>query len=184
MFSQRDQNDHRMRQQKCNDDRRDEEHAQPARVHQGQDVGRDQRDLRKRLRDEAERRDGQLAADDQLQVDTEVALASMSQWQLAARRFRAVLRRKHEEGQRPRPALLDVRAERRQRRELERRLGVASVEGVEQQAGPVLGQQRTLVADDEPLAELGHGVEVAGLRCVRERVDGVVVAAGEIVLGG
>jgi peptide/nickel transport system permease protein len=29
-----------------------------------------------------------LTADDQLQVDTEVALASMSQWQLAARRFR------------------------------------------------------------------------------------------------
>ena len=64
------------------------------------------------------------------------------------------------------------------------RLGVAALRGVEQQTRAVLRQQRPLVADDEPLAELRHRVEIAVLRGARQRVDRVVVAAREIVLGG
>ncbi len=104
--------------------------------------------------------------------------------QLAARRLRAALGREHEQAERVAPALFDVRAERRHRRQPQRGFGVAGLRGVEQQAGAVHGQQRALVADDEPLAELGHSVEVAGLRGACQRVDGVVVAAREIVLGG
>jgi hypothetical protein len=39
-------------------------------------------------------------------------------------------------------------------------------------------------ADDEAIAELRHRVEIAALGGACKGVDGVVVAAGEIVLGG
>ena len=110
--------------------------------------------------------------------------AASQRLQLAARGLGAALGREHEQAERVAPALLDVRAERRHRREPQRGFGVAGLRGVEQQARAVLGQQRPLVADDEPFAELGHRVEVAGLRGACQRVDGVVVAAREIVLGG
>ncbi len=103
---------------------------------------------------------------------------------MAARGFRAALRGKHQQTERVAPALLDVRAERFQRRKPYGGFGVARVGGVEQQ-----GQRRRSAAAaplspmTRPLAELRDGVEIAALRGAGERVDGVVVAAGEIVLG-
>ena len=68
------------------------------------------------------------------------------------------------------------------RRQAQRGVGVAGLGRVEQQLRAFLRQQRRAIADHEPLAELGHGFDVAALRGARKRVDGVVVAAGAIVL--
>jgi hypothetical protein len=104
--------------------------------------------------------------------------------QLAARRLGAAFGGEHEQAERVAPALLHVGAERRQGREAERAFGVAGLRRVEQEPRPVLRQERAAIADDEALAELRHRIEVAALSGTRQRVDGVVVAAGEVVLGG
>jgi hypothetical protein len=104
--------------------------------------------------------------------------------QLPLRRCRAALSRDDEKAYSARPTLVDMRTERDEIRKAKRRLGVARLDGLEQELRAVFGHLGRAIAKDEALAELCHRLDITAVCRDRELVDGLAMPAGRIVLCG
>jgi hypothetical protein len=75
-------------------------------------------------------------------------------------------------------------AERHEVGKVEGRFRVAGADRIQKELRAILGHLRGSVADDEPLAELGHRLDVTTLRRDRELVDRITMPTCRIVLRG
>ena len=104
--------------------------------------------------------------------------------QLRLRRAPAALRGERNESPRMGQARLDVDARGREHGELRGRFRAAAIGCIDQKASALGGQQRRIVADDQPLAEPRRRLDVTELSCPRERVNRIVVCALGVALLG